>query len=84
VRVFLHTRFAAPALEGGRPVAAVVEDKSGRRAVAAEVFVDASGDADLAHRAGLECWSMGDLQPPTTCAVLRGLAAVRERNPASR
>jgi hypothetical protein len=43
--------------------------------------VDASGDADLVHRAGLGCWSMGDLQPPTTCAVLRGLAALRAKNP---
>ncbi len=81
VRVFLHARFAAPALEDGRVAAAVIEDKSGRRAVRARFFVDATGDGDLAHRAGLGTWSMGDLQPPTTCAVLRGLAALKEKNP---
>jgi TolB-like protein len=81
VRVFLHGRFAAPALEDGRVAAAVIEDKSGRRAVRARFFVDASGDGDLVQRAGLGCRTMDDLQPPTTCAVLRGLAALRAKNP---
>ncbi len=81
VRAFLHARFAAPVVEGGRVTAAVVEDKSGRRAIRARVFIDASGDGDLAHRAGLECFSMGDLQPPTTCALIRGLAGLKRRNP---
>ncbi|HOX07224.1 MAG TPA: FAD-dependent oxidoreductase [Planctomycetota bacterium] len=81
VRVFLHARFAAPVVEDGRVAAAVIEDKSGRRAIRARFFVDASGDGDLIDRAGLATRSMGDLQPPTTCAVLRGLAVLKERNP---
>ncbi|MHC4914497.1 MAG: FAD-dependent oxidoreductase [Planctomycetota bacterium] len=81
VRAFLHARFAAPVMDGGRVTAAVIEDKSGRRAIRARVFIDASGDGDLAHRAGLECYSMGDLQPPTTCAVIRGLEELERRNP---
>ena len=52
VRLMLHTAFcAAPA--GGRTVrAAVVENKSGRQAVTGKVYVDATGDGDLAARAG--------------------------------
>jgi glycine/D-amino acid oxidase-like deaminating enzyme len=40
---------------------AVVENKSGRQAILASVFVDASGDADLVARAGLD-FEYGDGQ----------------------
>ncbi len=83
VRPFLHTRLVAAAVEGDRVTAAIVEDKSGRRAVRARCFVDASGDGDLIARAALPCRiaAGADLQPPTTCAMVRGLKALAERNP---
>ncbi len=81
VRPFLHARFAAPVVEDGEVRAAIIEDKSGRRAVRARVLIDASGDGDLAARAGLECYKDHDLQPPTTCAVIRGLDEIKKRNP---
>jgi len=81
VRPFLHCRFAAAHMEGGRIGAAVVEDKSGRRAIAARYFVDASGDGDLIARAGLPFTGRDDLQPPTTCALLQGLGEIETRNP---
>lgn len=53
VRVRLHTRICAAALDpAGRLAVAVGESKSGREAWAARAFVDASGDGDLAARAG--------------------------------
>ena len=39
--------------EDGRLEALILETKSGRVAVRARMFVDCSGDADLAHRAGV-------------------------------
>jgi hypothetical protein len=82
VRPFLHARFAAPVMgDDGRVAAAVIEDKTGRRAVRARFFIDASGDADLAHRAGLPTFKPPRLQPPTACAVFQGLAHIREQNP---
>ena len=81
IRGFLHARFAAPVVEDGRVTAAIIEDKSGRRAIKARVFVDASGDGDLVHRAGLPMWSQADLQPPTTCMVLHGYEAFVEQTP---
>lgn len=81
VRPFLHSLFARPAVEDGRVVAAVVEDKSGRRAVRASVFVDATGDGDLVARSGLPVRIGQPLQPPTCCAVVRGLDEIRERQP---
>ncbi|MBN2449534.1 MAG: FAD-dependent oxidoreductase, partial [Lentisphaeria bacterium] len=81
IRPFLHTRFVAPVERDGRIVAAVIEDRSGRRAVAARVFIDASGDGDLLVRAGFETRTLPDLQPPTTCALIHGIDAVARRSP---
>lgn len=81
VRAFLHARFCAPVMEGKRVVAAIIEDKSGRRAIAASQFIDASGDGDLAARAGRAVRRLEDLQPPTACAVIAGLEALAQRHP---
>jgi len=50
--LLLHTWFAGTLVEDGRIAAAVVESKSGRQAIRAKMFVDATGDADVAFRAG--------------------------------
>lgn len=70
VRPFLHARFVQPHIEDGIVKAAVIEDKTGRRAVRARIFIDASGDGDLIARIPFEFRKMDDLQPPTTCAIL--------------
>lgn len=76
VRPFLHALFVAPVAEEGRMTAAIIEDKSGRRAIRARAFVDATGDADVVHRMGLETYRRQHVQPPTMCCILRGLNAV--------
>jgi hypothetical protein len=79
IRPFLHTRFVAPILsDDGRLDAIVVEDKSGRRAIRARVFIDATGDADVVHRMGLPTRKADWLQPPTTCAVAQGIQALSD------
>jgi 2-polyprenyl-6-methoxyphenol hydroxylase-like FAD-dependent oxidoreductase len=52
VEIMLHATFAAAPAEGRRIRAAVVETKSGRLAVRGKVYIDATGDGDLAARAG--------------------------------
>jgi hypothetical protein len=81
IRPFLHTRFVAPAQQEGTMRAAIIEDKSGRRAVRARTFVDATGDGDVLARLGLPTTTLGDLQPPTTCALIYGLDEVTAHNP---
>jgi hypothetical protein len=81
VRPFLHTMFVAPVAEDGRMVAAIIEDKTGRRAIRARQFVDATGDADVVARLGLPVYQREQVQPPTMCAILRGLGAIRKRHP---
>jgi hypothetical protein len=52
VHVLLHTWIAGVVTEGKRITSVIVENKSGRQAVTGKVFVDATGDADIAFRAG--------------------------------
>jgi 2-polyprenyl-6-methoxyphenol hydroxylase-like FAD-dependent oxidoreductase len=82
IRPFLHARFSRPILDDpGHATHAVIEDKSGRRAIRAAVFIDATGDGDLLHRAGLPVRKPERLQPPTLCAVFAGLEDVQRRHP---
>jgi hypothetical protein len=77
----LHARFVAPVLEDGRVAAVIIEDKTGRRAIRARAFIDATGDGDLIARAGLP-WRKGPApQPATACAIFQGLEALAEQNP---
>ncbi|MCB1328070.1 MAG: FAD-dependent oxidoreductase, partial [Maritimibacter sp.] len=52
VHPMLHRAFAAPILEGDRIVGIITEGKSGREAILARRVIDATGDADVAFRAG--------------------------------
>jgi len=70
---YLHTFYAASQMEGSRVAAVFVENKNGRQAIRAKVFVDATGDGDLARHAGLPFEIRDGVQPPTTCAKISGL-----------
>jgi len=52
VHGMLHRQFVAPVMEGDRIAGIIVESKAGREAILARVVIDATGDADVAHRAG--------------------------------
>ena len=55
LRVRLHTTFCDVLMENDRTVAGIiVESKSGRQAMMAKVFIDATGDADICARAGAD------------------------------
>jgi hypothetical protein len=69
VNPHLHTFFCAPVVKDGELDAVLVEDKSGRGAIRAKTFIDATGDGDLCARLGLPTFVPDRLQPPTTCAL---------------
>ncbi|MEY3906241.1 MAG: hypothetical protein RIR59_1064 [Pseudomonadota bacterium] len=48
----LHRMFVAPIMDGDRIIGVIVESKAGREAILAQRVIDATGDADIAHRAG--------------------------------
>lgn len=52
IRPMLHRQFVAPLMEGDAIVGIVTESKAGREAILAKRVIDATGDADVAHRAG--------------------------------
>jgi hypothetical protein len=59
VNLLFHAWAAAAIRDGDRIAALVVETKSGRQAIRANAFVDASGDADVAAFAGVP-FAVGD------------------------
>lgn len=52
IHAMLHRQFVAPLIEGDRIIGIVTESKAWREAILARVVIDATGDADVAHRAG--------------------------------
>ena len=52
VKLMFNTLAADPILEGCRITGLLIENKSGTQAVMADVVIDATGDADVAARAG--------------------------------
>lgn len=52
IRPMLHRQFVAPILDGDRLTGIITESKAGREAILAKRLIDATGDADVAHRGG--------------------------------
>jgi len=92
VDLLFHTLAVGAVMDGRRIEALLVESKSGRAAVRGQLFIDCSGDADLAAWAGAP-WAKGNahgfLQLPTLMfrlggvdtarALAEGLPTLRER-----
>lgn len=89
IRPMLHRLFVAPVLEGDRIIGVVTESKAGREAILARVVVDATGDADVAFRAGAPTFKtpVEQMQAASVMFHLAGvdkaafLAAVRSDSP---
>ncbi len=52
VKLRLHSWVAAPMMDGARVTGVIVESRSGRQAIAADIVIDCTGDGDIAARAG--------------------------------
>lgn len=52
IHPMLHRQFVAPIMDGDAIRGVIVESKAGREAILARVVIDATGDADVAQRAG--------------------------------
>ena len=55
VSLYLDTLACLPVLQGRRVIGVEVENKGGRGLLSAQCVIDATGDADLAYRAGASC-----------------------------
>lgn len=74
VELLLHTWVSDVIVEDGVVEGVIVESKSGRKAVRARVVVDASGDADVAAKAGVPFSSGG--APEQTLTLLFRIGGV--------
>lgn len=86
-RIQLHTWIADVIKEGDRVKGVITESKSGREAILADVVIDATGDGDVAARAGAE-FQMGRegdhvCQPVTTMFLVGGVDKKRAIWPGS-
>ncbi|MCJ7446128.1 MAG: FAD-dependent oxidoreductase [Bacteroidales bacterium] len=54
--ILFHTIFVDAIMEGNNIIGIIIENKSGRQALFGKVVIDASGDADVAYKAGVPYW----------------------------
>lgn len=78
VRLMMHTQVVDTLREGDRIRGVVVENKSGRQHIEADVTIDCSGDGDVAARGGVK-WEKGRtadglVQAPTLVFKLGGVS----------
>lgn len=75
VALYLHSYFSGCRMDGPRVTHVFIENKNGTEALAAKVFIDATGDADLAFAAGVPMQPLGEepLQPASTYFILSGV-----------
>lgn len=69
----LHTRICDVQTQGRRIRGVYIENKSGRQFIKADYFIDATGDGDLAWKAGVPYRMKEERQPGTFCARLEGM-----------
>ena len=58
-KILYHSLIVDCAIENGRVAYVIVSNKDGLSVYSADYFIDATGDADLAYKAGVKC-SIGD------------------------
>ncbi len=82
VDLVLYSTFVGVVMEGDRIQAVVIESKAGREAITAPIVIDATGDGDVAFRAGVPCEKgneQGGMQPPTLMFCLADVDTERLR-----
>ncbi len=78
IHPMLHRTFVAPLMEADRVVGILTESKAGREAMLARRVIDATGDADVAHRAGAPT-SLAPRERLMAASVMFHIAGVDKR-----
>jgi ribulose 1,5-bisphosphate synthetase/thiazole synthase len=78
IHPMLHRTFVAPIVEDGVLAGVITESKSGREAILAKRVVDATGDADVAARAGAP-YRVTDPEKRLSMSVMFSLTGVNKR-----
>ncbi len=77
VGIMLYTFASSPIMDGDKIIGVITESKSGRLAVLAKIIIDATGDGDIAAKAGVPYFtgreSDGKMQPATLMFKVAGV-----------
>lgn len=75
VELYMHSYLSGCVMDGDKVSCVVIENKNGAEALAAKVFIDCTGDADLAAMAGVEMQpdEGKPLQPLSSYFILGGV-----------
>lgn len=73
IRVLYHCWGTRPIMDGNRITGAIFESKEGRKAIKANIVIDATGDGDIYSQTGAPyaCLADGDCRSSTTALVWR-------------
>lgn len=81
VTLYLYTFACEPIMDGSTVKGVITESKSGRRAIEAKIVIDATGDGDIAARAGVPYFmgreSDGKMQPVSIMFKVAGVDVER-------
>lgn len=72
VSTLLHTMYAGCSVEGDHVECVYIQNKDGRGAIRATMYVDATGDGDLLRELGVKRYFNATVQPPTSGFLLNG------------
>ena len=75
VDMYMHSAMIGCEMEGKRIETVIIENKNGLETLASKVFIDCTGDGDLAHMADVPMQPNpgGELQPSSYCFILSGV-----------
>lgn len=75
VDMYMHSAMIGCEMVGKSIETVIIENKNGLETLAAKVFIDCTGDADLAHMANVPMQPNpdGELQPASFCFILSGV-----------
>jgi len=75
VDMYMHSVISSVLMEGDRISKVVIENKSGSEAIEGKLFIDCTGDADIAALANvpMQIWKDHTLQPSSMCFILGGV-----------
>lgn len=80
VNAYMNAYIADCLKDGDKVTGVVLVNKSGMQVIGGKYFIDATGDGDLAHFAGVPMLpQIRDLQPGTLCFCLAGVDTSTER-----
>ena len=75
VTLYTNAFMSSAMTDGGRITHIAFESKNGTEAIAARVFIDATGEGDLCRMTGVPMTKQDTLQPMSLCFVLEGVDA---------